>query len=633
MRLSTRLIQFESLLKKHEGLNERVLKAFASIHKEIGELERQIDILIEAGGDLNKTMKDRRVGMEIILSSARKLTNADGGTLYMVDFEYYDEPLNPGELKAKYLNFEVLQNDTMNVYRQRTEEGEFFLPPVPLESDGVENVNNVSAYCANRGEVINIPDVYNAQGFDFSGTKKYDEQTGYRSQSMLVIPLRDHENEIIGVLQLINRKDKTGQVVPFAASDQAVVQAISYQAAVSLTTDRLVSEQEQLFAAFVQVLAEGLGEKSPYNFGHINRVASLTTEIAEAINENQEGLYGPMKFTPDQMVEIQLSGWMHDIGKLTTPENVVSKQLKLEVLSDRFALLVQRYNSKIKDLEIEFLKAKVKALETGTNPEEISHLEEQKNQSVKELALELEQLLQHNFGGEFMADEKIEQIETAAKRTTVQHLATKMEQGINIDYIGQVELLAQPQAEPLLSDEERDLLSIKKGTLSDAERKVINDHADRSWRWLFKLPFPRKMLKLPLYAAAHHETLDGTGYPHKLKADQLPIQSRIIAVVDIFEALTASDRPYKRPMPLSKALQILGFMVKDGHLDPEIVAIFLKTGLCLRWAKEHLLESQIDEVDVQGWLEKFYPTGFEPELPAYQTKLLAQLATALESKA
>ncbi|MDT8446479.1 MAG: GAF domain-containing protein [bacterium] len=633
MRLSTRLIQFETLLQKHEGLNERVLRAFSSIHKEIGELERQVDILIEAGGDLNKTMKDRRQGMEIILSTARKLTNADGGTLYMVDLEYYDEPLNPGELKAKYLNFEVLQNDSMNVYRQRTEAGEFFLPPVPLEVQGVQNVNNVSAYCANTGQVINIPDVYNAQGFDFSGTKKYDEQTGYRSKSMLVIPLRDHENEIIGVLQLINRKDKDGEVIPFAASDQAVVQAISYQAAVSLTTDRLVSEQERLFAAFVQVLAEGLGEKSPYNFGHINRVASLTYEIAEMVSKHPEGMYGPMMFTEDQMEEIRLSGWMHDIGKLTTPESVVSKQLKMEVLVDRFDMLVQRYNSKIKDLEIDFLQAKVKALETGTNPDELKELEGTKNEQVKELVGELQQLLQFNFGGEFMADEKIAQIEAAATRSHRQFLKSTTAQGINVDYIAQVELLAQPSPEALVDEKEKELLSIRKGTLSDAERKIINDHADRSWRWLFKLPFPRKMLKLPLYAAAHHETLNGTGYPHKLKANQLPLQSRIIAVVDIFEALTASDRPYKQPMPLSKALEILGFMVKDGHLDPEVIRIFLKSGLCLDWAQRNLLETQLGPVDVDAWLERFYPKGFEANLPAYQEQLLAQFARALESQA
>jgi len=622
MRLSTRLIQFEHLLKRADGIPERIFEAFTSIHSEIKELERQIDILILAGSDLNGTMKDRRGGMEIILSSARKLTNADGGTLYMIEEEYYDEPLNPGELHATRLNFEVMQNDTMDVYLQRNSEEEFFLPPVLMQEDGVPNLNNVSAYCANTGEVINFADVYNAKGFDFSGTKKYDETTGYRSQSMLVLPLRDHENEIIGVLQLINRKNENGDVIAFTSADQGVVQAISYQAAVSLTTEKLVGEQENLFAAFVQVLAEGLGEKSPYNFGHINRVASLTEDIAAEVTKFDEGLYKNLSFDEDQMTEIRLAGWMHDIGKLTTPENVVSKQLKLEVLNDRFEMLVQRYNSKVKDVEIEFLNAKIKALETGTNPEEISQLEAAKNQAVIDLEKELKRLLEFNFGGEFMADEKIAQIDQAASETIKQHFKTEYEQGVNTEYVGSVELLASPVDEALINKEERDLLAIQKGTLSFEERQVINDHADRSWRWLFKLPFPRKMLKLPLYAAAHHETLNGKGYPHKLAANQLPIQSRIIAVVDIFEALTASDRPYKKPMPLSKALDILGFMVKDGHLDPEIVRIFLLSGLCERWAKANLTESQMSPVEPQAWLDRFFPSSFEPDLPGFQAKLL-----------
>ncbi|OGG94113.1 MAG: hypothetical protein A2527_09710 [Candidatus Lambdaproteobacteria bacterium RIFOXYD2_FULL_50_16] len=628
MRLSTRLIQFEKLLRKQNDMPERTFKAFGSIYKEIKELERQIDIMIEAGADLASSMKDRRGGMEIILTSARKLTNADGGTLYMIEEEYYDEPLNPGELKAKYLNFEVLQNDSMNVYMQRRSSEEFFLPPVPMEVEGVKNINNVSAYCGNTGEVINIGDVYDAAGFDFSGTKKYDETTGYRSQSMLVIPLRDHEAEIIGVLQLINRKNEEGEVGEFTAADQAVVQAISYQAAVSLTTERLVSEQVALFNSFVQVLAEGLGEKSPYNFGHINRVAQLTELIAGEINEYKEGLYKNISFNEDQIAEIRLSGWMHDIGKLTTPENVVSKQLKLEVLNDRFELLVQRYNSKIKDLEIEFLKAKVKALEMGTSQEEISNLEEGKNHDIKVLVDELKTLHGFNFGGEFMADEKIALIETAHNRTIKQHLKTTSEQGVNTDYVATVELLAQPIDQALVDPKEQELLSIRKGTLSNSERKVINDHADRSWRWLFALPFPRKMLKLPLYAAAHHETLNGVGYPHKLTAPQLPLQTRIIAVVDVFEALTASDRPYKTPMPLAKALEILGFMVKDGHLDPEIVRIFLRSGLCERWAEENLKPEQFSPVKAEEWLERFYPKNFVPNLPAYQEQLLKDVGGA-----
>ncbi len=620
MKIAQRLQDLSDLLAKNKLADPLASKLIEKISFEINELERQIDILTLAGSDIHKE-KEQQAIMEIILNSARKLTNADGGTLYMVEEEYSEDHYNPGEIKSRKLQFEVLQNDTMGVYLKRTASSKIFLPPVPLEIDGKPNQHNVSAHCAITGEIINIEDVYHARGFDFSGTKKYDATTGYRSKSMLVLPLRNHQFDIIGVMQLINRQTATGEIIPFTSSDLAILQAISYQAAVTLTTQILVQEQVDLFNSFVQVLAEGLGEKAAYHYGHINRVAGLTLELAQQVSQWEKGIYGQVTLSQAELSELKLAGWMHDIGKLTTPENVVSKQLKLERVSNRMELIIERTNSKIKDLEIAKLQAQLKTRQGELSKDQFQKESKKIDQKKRKLVKILKNLNRTNFGGEFLEEATKKEILEMAELTHKQWIGCEKTLYNGTENIKQLRLLKQPTPDRLINEEEKECLLIQRGTLTAAERQIVNDHADRSWRWLFKLPFPKKMKKLPLFAAAHHETLSGSGYPIGLKAEQLPLQARIIAIADIFEALTASDRPYKQPMKLSKALEILGFMVKEQQLDAEIVKIFLESGLYQQWAAEHLKTTQIDEINASNWIERFYPSGFPMSLPEFQKEL------------
>lgn len=619
MKNSERLVQLNAIVQKHCAGDSEYTNLFDKLKKDISDLERQIEILSLAGAELNR-VQDQSSVLEIILDTARELTNADGGTVYIIVEEYHDDPYNPGRIKARYLSFEVLQTESLNIFEHNSNGKQISLPPVPLEVDGKPNHSNVSAYCANTGWIVNIPDVYHAEGFDFSGPKKYDQKTGYRSQSMLVIPLRDHENQINGVLQLLNRKLPDGTVVPFTSNDQAIVQSLSYQTAVSLTTQKLLKEQVRLFESFVQVLAEGLGEKSPYTFSHINRVAHLTTEMAKAVDEFDQGIYKNIHFNSDHYEELKLAGWMHDIGKLTTPEHIVSKSVKLQVIHDRFEIIVERFNSKIKDVEIDFLEKKIKAMEEQKDAEFLARLEEEKELQIEALNQALQILCRSNVGGEFLTEENEQQIKESSQTTMRQHFDVQKKVIFDEERIIGIGFHEKTIETPLINEEEEKLLLIQRGTLSESERKVINDHADRSWRWLMKLPFPRKMKMLPLYAAAHHETLIGTGYPNQLEANQLPIQSRIIAIVDVFEALTAKDRPYKDPMPLSRSMQILGFLVKDGLIDAEVIRIFLKSGLYMEYARQFLNEDQIDDFDVDQWIEKFYPKEFTDTLPKYDSQ-------------
>lgn len=598
----------ETILGKEEG-DKELLTFFESLREEISEHERQLEILSVAGAELSKE-QDQTSALALILYTARNLTNADAGTVYSVSEEYYDNPFNPGELKSKHLVFEELHTESKNFFRTHPD-----WPPVQLEIDGKPNEANVCAYCANTGSILNIADVYNEEGFDFSGTKKYDADNNYRAQSMLVLPLRDHENEINGVLQLINRQAVDGSTIPFTRNDQTIVQAMSYQAAISLTTQTLLKAQIELFNSFIRVLAEGLGEKSPYTYGHISRVADLSFSLAKSIDQWKEGMYRQIRFSQYQLDEIHQSGWMHDIGKLTTPEHVVSKPIKLQVLTDRFELIIERFNSKLKDLEISYLNQKLVGIEQKEPAAYFEKIENEKNNKKASLIEDLKVLNQTNTGGEFLEDHKRDIILNSSDQEYDQLIETTVSPVMGQDRITSVDLLNEPKSESLINEEEKELLLIQKGTLSKDERFIINDHADRSWRWLMKLPFPKKMMKLPLYAAAHHETLKGTGYPNQLKDNQLPIQSRIIAVADIYEALTANDRPYKVPMKLSQALEILGNMVVDNDIDAEVVKIFLKSGLYIQYAEKFLDKDQLEQIDVDEWLAKYYPDKFPNTLP------------------
>ncbi len=613
MGIPEKLEELQSLIKQQTSNDSKLHKFFDLLKDDISEHERQLKILSIAGAELSKE-QEQSSALELILYTARHLTNADAGTVYSVKDEYRNNPFNPGELESKSLVFEVMHTESKNFFVTKPSG----LPPVPMEINGEPNNSHVSAYCANTGNIVNIPDVYDAKGFDFSGPMKYDKKTNYRSKSMLVLPLRDHENQINGILQLLNRQTSDGKVIAFSENDSTIVQAMSYQAAISLTTQKLLREQIELFNAFVRVLAEGLGEKSPYTFGHINRVAGLSCSLAETIDHYKDGIYSDIHFSKSQMEEMHLAGWMHDIGKLTSPEHVVSKPIKLQLILDRFELIVQRFNSKIKDIEIESLQKKIRGLETNKPKSYFTKIEKEKEQETAKLIEDLQILNKTNIGGEYLEKKDKDLILANNHKTTYQNIRVKTKKINGEERIIHVDLAKRKIKEPLINDIEKEYLSIARGTLSNEERQIINDHAERSWRWLMALPFPKKKMKLPLYAGAHHETLIGEGYPNKLKAEQLPIQSRIIAVADIFEALTAPDRPYKKPMKLSKAMEIMGQMVKGYLLDAEIVKIFLKSGLFRKYARKHLSSSQLDTIDVDNWLKKYYPKNFVSNLPKHE---------------
>ncbi len=502
--------------------------------------------------------------LETIVDYARELSNADAGTLYILDEE------------RTHLRFEIMQNDTMKTRMGGTSGVKITLPGVPLYKNGVPNHSNVSSYSALTGKIVNIPDVYKATGFDFTGPREYDASTGYRSKSMLVIPMKNHEGRIIGVLQLLNAKrPETGKVIEFSQDFVDLVASLASQAAVALTNTQLIQNLKDLFYSFIQSIAAAIDAKSAYTGGHINRVVDLTMMIAEKINKSNRRPFKDVYFTQDEIEELRLAAWMHDVGKITTPENVVDKQTKLQSIFDRTQLLETRYNLIAKLIENEYLKRKLKLSGKGKSSLlQAKQLDKECAEELRFLEEELEFLKACNQPDEFMDKDKIDRIYEIAEKT----------------------YFLAGNEQPFLTKDEVHNLCIKKGSLNDKERKIIEDHATMTLKILSELPFPKNLANVPEYASSHHEKLDGSGYPRGISGKDLPLQSRIMVIADIFEALTAKDRPYKKPMKLSQALNIMNTLKEKNHIDPDIFELFLNSSLFYTYAKKEMAPEQIDEV-------------------------------------
>lgn len=545
------VLQISSDRRINELLNEVVAKLRDYTEDQCDRINQlaRIGVALSSVKDLNRLL-------EMIVDQARAFTNSDAGTLYLKSED------------GGFLEFKIVQNETLNLRVGGTTGTPVTWPPVPLVRDGKPNNANVSAYAANSGEVVNIPDVYEAEGFNFEGTRRADAANNYRSKSMLVVPMRDHEDEIIGVLQLINALDpQTREPIPFAADYVMMTQALASQAAVAITQNRLIRELQNLFESFIQTIATAIDEKSPYTGGHIMRVANFTMDIAHRINEVTEGPFADVHFTDDQLTELRIAAWLHDTGKITTPEYVVDKRTKLETIFDRKELVRIRF-----ELAIAHARARLAELHDGSDRAAAEQLRRQIEERIRQLQEEYNFVVACNKTQEFVPDEVINRLQNIAAEV--------------------VETTAGP--EPLLTENELYNLSIRKGNLTPEERQIMENHCLMTIKMLEKLPFPRKMKNVPAIAGAHHEKLNGTGYPLRLKGDQIPLQARIMALADVFEALTAKDRPYKEPKKMSEVLKILGFMVKDEHLDGDLVKFMIDQKLHLEYARKYLDPSQID---------------------------------------
>jgi HD-GYP domain-containing protein (c-di-GMP phosphodiesterase class II) len=537
------------------------------------DLFRRLEQLNEIGSALSQEKNIDHL-LEKILLAAKAITRAAGGTLYVL------EPSDEGPR----LRFAIMRNEALDIAMGGTTGNPIPFYPVHLYGkDGKPNNQMVAAYAALTGKTVNIADAYSEEGFDFSGTRNFDKKTGYRSKAFLTVPMKNHEGEIIGVLQLINRTDPTtSEVGPFAPSDQSLAESLASQAAIALTNRHLINQLEVLFESFIALINTAIDEKSPYTGGHCQRVPALTMMLAEAVNETYDGPLREFKMSDKDRYELKIAGLLHDCGKVTTPVHVVDKATKLETIFDRLHLVDTRFEVLKRDVEIEALKRKLEVLrgpglsETAVR-EQLMQIDVDSGKSRRELDSEREFLRHCNVGGEVME---------AAARERVIRIGTSRKW---VDVSGKT-------ADFLTQDEVKNL-TIARGTLTQEERETINHHIVATIKMLEALPWPKHLRNVPEYAGGHHERMDGKGYPRGLKREQMSVQARVMGIADIFEALTAKDRPYKLGKTLSESLRILGNFRLNGHIDPDLFDIFVRKKVYLRYAEQFLPREQIDEVD------------------------------------
>jgi HD-GYP domain-containing protein (c-di-GMP phosphodiesterase class II) len=518
-----------------------------------------VGIALSQERDINKLL-------ESILVAAKNLTHADGGTLY--------------RLVGGKLQFEIVRTDSLSIAMGGSSGNPVPFYPIPLhDKDGEPNYTMIAAYAALMHRTVNIADAYTAEGFDFSGTRNFDKRTGYRSTSFLTVPMKNHEGDIIGVLQLLNATDPaSGRVTTFGEEDQRLAESLASQAAIALTNRLLIQQLEVLFESLIELINTAIDDKSPYTGGHCKRVPVLTMMLAEAAHTAAEGPLAEFRMSEKDRYELKIAGLLHDCGKITTPVHVVDKATKLQTIFDRVELVATRFEALKREAECQMLRAKVKALEAHDEAS-VRRAEEEYAAKVIQYDDDREFLRRTNIGGERMRAEDQARVSQIAKyRWTNEH----------------------GEAERFLTRDEEDSLNIAYGTLSAAERQIINHHIVATIKMLEALPWPRHLTNVPEYAGGHHERMDGKGYPKGLTREQMSIQARVMGIADIFEALTARDRPYKPGKTLSESLAILGRMKENGHVDPDLFDIFVRDKVYLRYAHEFLDPEQIDEVDEAG---------------------------------
>ncbi|HCG01130.1 MAG TPA: HD family phosphohydrolase, partial [Chloroflexi bacterium] len=528
----------------------------AEAHRELERRTQQMEEVHRVGIALSAE-KDLATLQHLILRTSREATSADAGTLYLIEED---------ENKEKSLVFQYSQNDSVDAPYQRQ------VMPMSTAS--------VSGYVAVTWQIQRIDDVYDLPAdAPYSFNKWFDETFGYRTTSVLAVPMENHEGNVVGVIQLLNRKrdfattltpeNAAREVQPFTAEDEQVLSSFASQAAVALENQMLLENIQRLFAGFVRASVTAIEARDPTTFGHSDRVARLTVGLAEAINEVQRDRWRDVHFSVEQLKELEYAGLLHDFGKVGVREHVLVKakklyDWKLQEVQSRFRIARQQIENRSLNDRLDFV------LENGRDRYRAQEpiLLEECDAALSDLDSALQVVIAANEPS-VLEEERLQWLIQVAERTVV------MPDGMIM---------------PLIDDDDMVNVSIRKGTLNEEERKEIESHVTHSFNFLSQIPWTKDLQGIPNIAYAHHEKLNGRGYPRHLQAAEIPIQAKMMTVSDIFDALTASDRPYKAAVPLARALDILGYEVKDGGLDREILDLFIEKEVYRRVLSTDALE-------------------------------------------
>ncbi len=501
----------------------------------ISKLTR-IGVSLSNEKDFTKLLRD-------ILYSSREISVADSGSLYLID---KDEKGNP-----KNLRFKISAMDLNS--------SEFILPI---------NKQSIAGYVAFTGKVLNIPDVYNLpKDVEYSFNRDFDKVKNYHSKSMLVVPMKNYLGEVIGVIQLINRKKnfnnkltveqmRGNDVMPFDKYSEELVMSVAGQAAVAIQNNNLIQDIETLFEGFVTASVSAIEARDPTTSGHSFRVALLTVGLAETVDKITTGKFSNIKFTHEQMKEIRYASLLHDFGKVGVREKVLVKSKKLE--PHELELIKWRFYYMKKDLQERFTTRKLDYVKRNGNT----------GFTEFEKALDMEYLMESK-----KLEDMLQVIVSSNEPTILEQGNSQLLEDIskmNFSFYDGTE-------QPVLTSTELNYLSIRKGSLDFDERKEIESHVEHTFQFLSKIPWTSDLKMVPSIAHAHNEKLNGNGYPRGLHASEIPVQSKMMTIADIFDALTDKDRPYKKAVPLERALDILKMEVKDHHVDGDLLNIFIES--------------------------------------------------------
>ena len=490
--------------------------------------------------------------LEMILQHAKMISNADAGILF-----------TKHEIEDAYIQ-RVRHCDSLKIHVGGTTGEPTYGPPVELMNpDGSAHDSSITATSVLHQRSINIADIAEHPEFDFSSTRDFDKRRGYQTKSVLAVPMITKRREVIGVIRLSNAQDEKGEIVPFTADVQHMVESLASQGAVALDNDLLIAGLEDLLESLIQLVAKAIDQKSAHTGNHLQRIPIIVEMLAEAANGSDQPAFKEFNLNEEEMYELRIAAWLHDCGKLSTPDYILEKGTKLATFHDRIQVIGTRLEVLLRDLEIAELKQEI-------TPEE-------RERRAQKIHADWEFLQNLNLGREWVPDEEI---------TRLQEIA---------GYAWQPQLEESDEARAFFLDDELENLSVQRGTLTTHDRKIIQDHILHSIDMLERMPFPKQLQRVPEYAGAHHERMDGKGYPNGLKGHQMSIPARMMAVADVFEALTSHDRPYKTPKNLSESRTIMEKMRDNGGLDPDLFDLLWHgSDVVKRYAEKHLLDSQMD---------------------------------------
>lgn len=614
--------QQAELEKTHKKLEEHAQLLEEKVRERTKELvaaQGKLQKLVELGIALS--LERNHAGfMEMILRGAKELTNADGGILFSLSDD-------------DKLHHEIVWYDTLDMRMGGNFYRKIPFDPIPLRDEqGRPRYYDMVSHAALTERTVNVVGVQDSKDFDFSDVLEFDAANGYRSHSFLAVPLKPRKGNVIGILLLINaRATGTGRLIAFSAEMESFIEALASQAAVALDNRNLMEAQTRLFDSVIKVLAGAIDAKSPYTGGHCERVPELGMMLLKAACEAEDGVFADFDLDAMGLREFQLAGWLHDCGKVTTPEYVVDKATKLETIYNRIHEVRMRFEVKLRDYTIDYLEALSKP------DADASALKAELEAKIEHLKDDFAFLASCNIGGEFMDPKKVERLQSISAVTWQRHFDDRL--GLSQEELMRFEKIAPqalPATEQLLADKKEQIirrpkenplpydperygfkvkvpkhlynlgelynLRIPRGTLTEEERFKINEHTIYCILMLDQLPFPKQLARVPEIAGAHHETMIGSGYPRKLTRELMSVQARILAIADIFEALTASDRPYKKAKTLKEAIKIMSFMRNDRHIDADLFDLFLISGVYRQYAERYLQSSQIDPVDINQFL-------------------------------